>query len=179
MKNAGIGCGLFVVMSVIIFLVLPEKTAGSALGYAFLFGLVCSIVSLAVKRFEDYKWFAWGGSWILASLLAFAAPIKVDNPKSRAEMRQARPAAKKKTTAGKAGKKADAGKKGGASAVGSNVPQKPAQPPRRTLEQALAELDGMIGLKEVKAEIHKLVDYTKIVQARKKHVTVTSSIPTC
>ena len=168
MKNAGIGCGLFVVMSVIIFLVLPEKTAGSALGYAFLFGLVCSIVSLAVKRFEDYKWFAWGGSWILAILLGFAAPIKVDNPKSRAEMRQARPAAKKKTAAGKAGKKADAGKKGGASAVGSNVPQKPAQPPRRTLEQALAELDGMIGLKEVKAEIHKLVDYTKIVQARKK-----------
>ena len=58
MKNAGIGCGLFFVMSIIIYLVLPEKTAGSALGYAFLFGLVCSIVSLAVKRFEDYKWFA-------------------------------------------------------------------------------------------------------------------------
>ena len=169
MKNAGIGCGLFIVMSVIIFLVLPEKTAGSALGYAFLFGLVCSIVSLAVKSFEDYKWFAWGGSWILAIVLAFAAPIKVDNPKSRAEMRQARPAAKKKSSAGKAGKKADAGKKTqGNAAVGANVPQKPAQPPRRTLEQALAELDGMIGLKEVKAEIHKLVDYTKIVQARKK-----------
>ena len=105
MKNAGIGCGLFVVMSVIVFLVLPEQTAGSALGYAFLFGLVCSIVSLAVKRFEDYKWFAWGGSWILAVVLGFAAPIKVDNPKSRAEMRQARPAAKKKSTAGKAGKR--------------------------------------------------------------------------
>ena len=42
------------------------------------------------------------------------------------------------------------------------------QAPRRTLQEALAELDGMIGLKEVKAEIHKLVDYTKIVQARKK-----------
>ncbi|MBR4662844.1 MAG: AAA family ATPase [Lentisphaeria bacterium] len=51
--------------------------------------------------------------------------------------------------------------------VTSDSGSRPKTPPKRTLEQALAELDSMIGLREVKAEIHKLVDYTKIVQARK------------
>ena len=51
--------------------------------------------------------------------------------------------------------------------VTSDSGSRPKAPPKRTLEQALAELDSMIGLREVKAEIHKLVDYTKIVQARK------------
>ena len=45
--------------------------------------------------------------------------------------------------------------------------RKPAQP-RRTLDEALAELDALVGLKEVKSEIHKLVNYTKVMQARKK-----------
>ena len=48
--------------------------------------------------------------------------------------------------------------------LGAKQPERP----KRTLEEALAELDGMVGLAEVKAEIHKLVDYTKVVQARKK-----------
>ena len=51
--------------------------------------------------------------------------------------------------------------------VTSDSGSRPKAPPKRTLEQALDELDSMIGLREVKAEIHKLVDYTKIVQARK------------
>ena len=45
---------------------------------------------------------------------------------------------------------------------------KPAERPRRTLDEALAELDGLVGLGEVKAEIHKLVNYTKIMRAREK-----------
>ena len=40
--------------------------------------------------------------------------------------------------------------------------------PKRTLDEALAELDGLIGLESVKAEIHKLVNYTKVMQARRK-----------
>jgi SpoVK/Ycf46/Vps4 family AAA+-type ATPase len=39
---------------------------------------------------------------------------------------------------------------------------------QRTLEEALAELDALVGLKEVKDEIHKLVNYTKVMQAREK-----------
>ena len=64
-----------------------------------------------------------------------------------------------------------AAEKSGASSRDSgksvNPGAKQPERPKRTLEEALAELDGMVGLAEVKAEIHKLVDYTKVVQARK------------
>ena len=55
---------------------------------------------------------------------------------------------------------------------GKNSAAKPAakkpERPRRTLDEALAELDALVGLKEVKNEIHKLVNYTKVMQAREK-----------
>lgn len=47
-------------------------------------------------------------------------------------------------------------------------PAAPAASPagQKTLDEALSELDGLIGLEEVKAEIHKLVDFTQVAKAR-------------
>ena len=100
MKKIGIGCGVFILICVIIAALTPQKATD--------------------KKKGDRK-----GS------------------------------AKTVEKAGKNAKKS-AGKPGGA----KNVKQ-------RTLDEALAELDALVGLNEVKTEIHKLVDYTKVMQARK------------
>ena len=102
---------------------------------------------------------------LIAIIFAAVSPEKTTDKKEKAVQAS-------KKTASKPAKKAapakDSPKKEKADSVASDSGQKPAAPPKRTLEQAMAELDSMIGLRDVKAEIHKLVDYTKIMQARKK-----------
>ena len=171
MKNAGIGCGLFIVIAVIIGAALPQQTAGSIIAYGLLFSIPMLICTFAVKSFDRFKWIVWGGIWAVSLLLGFLCPIK-DQGKTEKDASKTSAVKKEQNKAPKAvtSKKAPqkASQNGNADSVASDPGQKPAAPPKRTLEQALAELDGMIGLREVKAEIHKLVDYTKIVQARKK-----------
>ncbi len=104
---------------------------------------------------------------LIAIIFAAVSPGKTTDKKEKAvqtsKKTESKPAAAKKAAPAK-----DAPKKENADSVASDSGQKPAAPPKRTLEQAVAELDSMIGLRDVKAEIHKLIDYTKIVQARKK-----------
>ena len=99
---------------------------------------------------------------ILGIIGALLTPDKKDaakkEPASKSVKKESKESAKPGKTAAKTADKS----------VTSDPGTKRPAPPKRTLQEALAELDGMIGLKEVKAEIHKLVDYTKIVQARKK-----------
>ena len=165
MKNFGIGCGLFILASVVIFFALPENTAANILALAVLLGVPLLIVCAFIKKLDDtvdigslelpIKYIVWSVFWLLCIV---AGPlIPVDSTKTAKS-------GDGKTEAAAPAKKTDGKKEKVAAASG----RKPATPPRRTLEEALAELDGMVGLAEVKAEIHKLVDYTKIVQARKK-----------
>ena len=104
---------------------------------------------------------------LIAIIFAAVSPGKTTDKKEKpvqtSKKTESKPAAAKKAAPAK-----DAPKKENADSVASDSGQKPAAPPKRTLEQAVAELDSMIGLRDVKAEIHKLIDYTKIVQARKK-----------
>ena len=167
MKTAGIGCGVFFLIAMAVAMVLPNKTASSIIAYAFLFSIPWMIVSLAVKQAERFKWYILGGVWLLSIVLGVLVPFKRYD-KENGSGNQAAAAKPAKSKDAKAAKPAGKDRKGGGETVSSHTGQRPAEVPKRTLEEALAELDGLIGLKEVKAEIHKLVDYTKIVQARKK-----------
>ncbi len=166
MKNAGIGCGIFIFAAIVIAIAVPEKISVSVIAYAILLSIPCTILSFAVASFDRIKWYLWGAVWAVSILLGIFVPIKTEeNPKKNEEKTTEKTAesksVKQKSPSKNAGKKPE-------SNISSDTGKRPAAVPKRTLEQALAELDGMVGLKEVKAEIHKLVDYTKIAQMRKK-----------
>ena len=153
MKNIGIGCGFYVLLAIATSLILPTNNAGGTIGLAFFCSIPLFIATYFVEKCARYKWAIWSAGWALCIALSFVIPYSKTD-------KSGKPGEAKKTE--KTAAKSDDQKKL------SSDPGKPAAKPKRTLEQALAELDGMIGLTEVKAEIHKLVDYTKVVQARKK-----------
>ena len=163
MKTAGLGCGLFVAATIILSAVLP-KTGPDIAAYAALISIPVFGVCYFIENSDRFKWYIWGGIWAVAVALGLFFPIKSGKT---AENGSAKTEKTSQSAARKSGKDAVTSEPG---------KQKPAQK-QRTLEEALAELDGMVGLKEVKAEIHKLVDYTKIVQARKKQDRLMSCIP--
>ncbi|MBO4305534.1 MAG: AAA family ATPase [Lentisphaeria bacterium] len=168
MKNLGIGCGLFIVLSILVVAILPDKAATNAVAYAMLISIPLFIVSYFIEAFDRYKWFVWAGVWALCLLLGFVAPLKTGKSGDSSKGKKTLAAGvKKAVTAAKTGAKT--AQKGKTSSV-TSTPAEGVRPPQkqRTLEEALKELDDMVGLADVKAEIHKLVDYTKIVQARKK-----------
>ena len=173
MKNAGIGCGVFIAVSIVLSVVcaaaerfLPADVGASICAYAFLLSIPVFIAGAFIEQYDRYKWYVWGGVWLVGILLGVAAPIKTGGDKNKDQTAQEEKSAKGGKSAKKSDKAAKSGDKKGE--VTSGGGEKPATPPKRTLDEALAELDGMIGLVEVKAEIHKLVNYTKIVQERKK-----------
>ena len=154
MKNFGIGCGFYVLLAIVTALILrDEDRAAMTIALAFFCSIPLFIATYFVEKCTRYKWVIWSAGWVLCIALSFVIPYNKADKTGKIDE-----AKKTEKTAAKAadGKKL------------SSDPGKPAAPPKRTLEQALAELDGMVGLNEVKAEIHKLVDYTKVVQARKK-----------
>ena len=172
MKNAGIGCGVFIGVCIVLSVVsaaaerfLPADTVASICGYAFLLSIPVFIAGAFIKQYDRVKWYVWGGVWLISILLGLAAPLKTGTDKPKDQAAQEEKSAKS-ANSGEAAKSDKSAK--GSDKVASDAGKKPATPPRRTLDEALAELDGMIGLVEVKAEIHKLVNYTKVVQERKK-----------
>ena len=161
MKHAGIGCGAAILLTLVITLVLPTDQAAGAVAYAMLLGLPVFFVAFFVKALDRYKWFIWGGLWALCIILGIVCPRPVGRDKG------AEKKSEQKTAVTKTEKTAGPAAKDKSGAVTASHDGKRREQPKRTLEQALAELDGMVGLKEVKEEIHKLVNYTKVVQARK------------
>ena len=161
MKNAGIGCGVFILFAVVIFFVLPEARAGSVLAVACLLSVPVLAASFFVRQYDRVKWFVWGATALVSIVLGLCIPLD-----GRDGKKPETAAASEKVPAQKP-EKASPAKKEKSSAVTASSDGKRREQPKRTLEQALAELDGMVGLKEVKAEVHKLVDYTKVIQARK------------
>ena len=169
MKNAGIGCGVFILFAFLIFLALPEDKAAGILGFACLLSVPVLAASFFVRQYDRVKWFVWGATALVSIILGLCIPLNGQGgkkPETAAVSEKASARKTEKTSSAKA-QKSSAAEKGKASAVTASHDGKRPEQKQRTLEEALAELDGLIGLKEVKAEVHKLVDYTKVVQARK------------
>ena len=171
MKNTGIGCGLFFAFFILMALIMPESKAASASALALVLCIPLSIIALTVKSFDKVKWIVWSITLVICLLVGIFVPLKnekkeeKENKPSEQKAETKKPETKAKKKSGKDQKKSDKSAK--KSEVTTGAAKQPKQP-KRTLEEAMAELDSMIGLRDVKAEIHKLVDYTKIVQARKK-----------
>ena len=170
MKNTGIGCGLFILISLVLSLTLPTDKAAGIIAFALIFSVPVFVLSFFIGQFDRFKWYVWGGVWAVCILLGLLVPLKttddaagVDSKKAEAVKKTGQDSARKSNA-----KNPPAAKKTSQTEITGDSGEKKVQKPRRTLEEALAELDGMVGLKEVKAEIHKLVNYTKIVQERKK-----------
>ena len=157
MKNAGLGCGVFLAMAVVLFLILPQDVAGTAAAYGSLLSIPLFVIGHFIEGYDRWKWATWGACWVLCIVAAFVHPMKGEGQK---------PEGKEQTEQTQTAKVDEKGEK--KQAKGSQVTAKQNQAPRKTLDEVLAELDGLIGLKEVKAEVHKLVDYTKLVQARRE-----------
>ena len=162
MKNAGLGCGVFVIVAIVLSVLstlLPSQSDRIALicAYATLISIPLFIIGHFIDAYDQYKVPIWAGTWLLCILLGILTPIK---PKDAEKTEDDDP----KTAAVEKTDKKDA-KKDDKKTGSSNVKE---QAPQRTLEEVLAELDGLIGLKEVKAEVHKLVASAQIAQARKE-----------
>ncbi|MBR0458551.1 MAG: AAA family ATPase [Victivallales bacterium] len=154
MKNAGIGCAFFVVLAIVVSMLLPSNVSSTACAYAILVSIpLFAICQNVVPNYKRWCWVIWSGVWGVCIAAAFLHPMTGKTQDTENE--EARETAKTEAVQQKTAKtEAKSGEK-----------QQPA--PQKTLDEALAELDGLIGLQEVKAEVHKLVDYTKVVQARR------------
>ena len=160
MKNTGIGCGFFILISIVVAIVVPEACAARILGLAALAAIPLFVICAFVKNFDRVKWFVWSIFWVVCIVAGALLPALPGASGAAKEGNRSPAGAAAVPENVRSGKDADK--------VVSDTGKKTAAPARRTLDEALAELDGMIGMVEVKAEIHKLVKYTKIVQARKK-----------
>lgn len=161
MKNAGIGCGVFVVLALLAMLVLPTEYGTSVVGYATLLSVPLFIAGAFYKNYDKFKGYIWAGFWVLCAILGAINPLDVDVKKDP----EKDPSAQVVENGGEAGENVPQPAGGEMQAAGpTTAPERP----QKSLEEALAELDELIGLEEVKAEVHKMVKYAQVSQEREK-----------
>ena len=146
--NFGIGCALDIVLMVVFACAMGQDTVFSALAYAIILAIVVWGARWLLKQFDLLD--GWCGRLIGpvvlvgAMLLAVFCPIKTD--------------------------KADSGPNGSSSIVEqapSGVRYTPASTNAVSVEEALAELNGLVGLKPVKEEVTRFVKFVRVAQQRK------------
>ena len=144
-KN-GIGCGVLFLLFVVGFVALDADTLANIMAWGIALSIPLGIARFMFRDlFEDYGWWIWGGMWLGAIVLGFVAPIG-NSEKSGA-----------KDAAIESGKGLDSG------SVKISAEEKPS-----TVEEALAELDALVGLESVKEEVRNLANMAKIAEQRKK-----------
>ena len=141
-KN-GIGCGVLFLLFVLGFAALDADTLANIMTWGIALSIPLGIARFMFRNlFEDYGWWIWGTMWAGAIVLGFVAPIK---------------------TSGEAEKPSEPDKGMASGAVRVSADEKVP-----TVEEALAELDALVGLDSVKEEVRKLANMAKIVEQRKK-----------
>ena len=147
MKNAGLGCGVFIIVTIILALVLPAEWRTNTIAYAILFSIPLFIIGHFVKRYDYWKWVVWGIFWISCAAFARWVPLDVEE-----------------TDKNHLPEVVSEGKNR------EGVPPVVKTPPavRKTLKESLDELDALIGLQEVKNEVHKLADFVLVAKEREK-----------
>ena len=180
----GVGCLLQVAMLIALGVALQEETMISTLAYCFIVCPVALFVRWILYKCDlmDSTWFRrLYGPGVLAIIVALALknPIKTDNgkgeevnltPKIVADVTAEKivdaigPDGKDEKGKGSSGGADGAGDAAKFGEIPPGVTFTPAPGPSNTVESALAELNELIGLKEVKAEVEKFV---KIVQVNR------------
>jgi len=144
--SMGLGCLVDIVIFVVACLALSADSAASLFIYMMAMAVPVWIVRIFI--FDDHtpQWvrmFIGPAGALLCLVLAWAAPISLD---SESDPQQGQ-------TAGQAGGQASGGDA--------------ADAPRESVDDVLAELDSLVGLEEVKAEVRKIVNLAKVNEARR------------
>ena len=142
------GCGLFLMIALVLAFVLSPDNFAQIVGYVSLLSVPVFTISSFVKQFDRYKWMVWTAVWVVGIGLGTYYPMNLD--KTNEENKVVETSAEQ-----------------GAVTSADQGAKKNPEVPKKTLEESLAELNDLVGLENVKAEINKLVDYVKVVQARK------------
>ena len=146
----GIGCGVLCLLFVVGILALPSEKFAAIMAWAILFSIPMGIARFIFKDlFEDYGWWIWGTMWAASVVLGLTVQLDSLNKPSGNEV--------KDTPTVESGKGLDSG------SVKVSADEKVP-----TVEEALAELDALVGLDSVKEEVRKLANMAKIVEQRKK-----------
>ena len=173
--NMAIGCLLDIVLIVSFGLVMSEERLITALAYAIIFCVPVWGLRWLLDQFDLLD--GWCGRLVgpvvlvFAMLLSVYCPIKTDKPKGGEQPGVSRDASEK--AADKI-----AGQNDGHGSSTNGVPHWELSPPpgirympaatnEVTVEEALAELNGLVGLKPVKDEVARFVKFVRVAQQRK------------
>ena len=154
----GVGCALDVILMVgFAFIVMDTERVGHALGYALGLSILVWGARWLLNQFDLLD--GWCGRLIGpvvlvgAMLLAVFCPIKTDKADSA---QNGKPSATATNDASSIAEQALPG-----------VRLTPASTNAASVEEALAELNGLIGLKPVKEEVTRFVKFVRVAQQRK------------
>ena len=164
-KNIAIGCGGALVCCVIAVMLLNSEQGASVIAY----GTMMSLIAFGVRFifsdfFEDYGWYVWGGIAVLAFFMGIVKPVNTEKKGGDEPTTVAQTDAEADTKSSK-NNKLDTAKK--EKKVSEKTKAEVAQEaPRPTVEEALAELDELVGLTSVKEEVRKLTSLIQVAQQR-------------
>ena len=184
LPKAAIGCLVDVVLMVFICIALKEDTMVSAIAYMIIFTLAALALGWILNLLDFDVWgctgFAAPAIIVLSTLMAIFKPIEVEDGKGGKEP------ATPHNVSGKVAEKIVNTVAGGAATNGvqsaastNDVPHwlKPPPPGIKyvaastnevTVEEALAELNELIGLKPVKEEVGRFAKFVRVAQQRKE-----------
>ena len=136
------------------------ERVGTIIGYFLVLSTLVGILRIFMRDFfRRHGEFIWGGTFVVAIIMGFCC----DLTKTNSVRENATESAAVSESAGDdPAEKAEG--HGIDSATGAATTEMQGPPP--TLEEALAELDSLVGMEGVKAEVRKLVSYTKIMRQR-------------
>ena len=125
-KN-GLGCGVLFLLFVVGMLALPSEKLAAIMAWAIFFSIPMGIARFIFKDlFEDYGWWIWGTMWVASVVLGLTVQLDSLNKPSGKEV--------KDTPTVESGKGLDSG------SVKISADEKVP-----TVEEALAELDALVG----------------------------------
>ena len=144
--SMGLGCLVDIVIFVVACIALSADSAASLFIYMMAMAVPVWIVRIFVFGDRTPQWvrmFIGPAGALLCLVLAWAAPISLDSESD--------------PQPGQSGEPSVAQASGGGAA----------DAPRESVDAVLAELDSLVGLEEVKAEVRKIVNLAKVNEARR------------
>ena len=158
-QDIALGCLGFIVFCIVACLLLNSEQDSSAIAYAIILSCCVWVIRLfASDFFRRYGWYVWGGLAVLSLILGYAKPIEsTENSADESDV----------VAEQSSGKSAETETAKPPTSTAPSPSTKVGQPPRPTVEEALAELDELIGLTTVKAEVHKMASLMEVAQKRK------------
>jgi len=154
MKTAGLGCGFYILMAIVVMVCLPSDWGAAAAALATLLSIPLFLVNHFIIDNDKHNFISWIVCWVLCLVVGFFIKDKLGE---------------KKTDPGDEVVQQQVVSDDGSSQQPATAEAGELTPEQREalLKEALGKLDELIGLEEVKAEVHKLVKFTQVAQERK------------